>query len=229
MGTSVQLVLLIQLQHMSCTTWLIQSELKRWWFYAEVFSTPEFFPFLSCSFLFTYLDIFQSISLMLNYILVAYQNTGQRPFLEHSFLGVKVTGITKHVLGNVQIVRSRKRFGKPQKTRWDKSRVLGVRGWGEHRVAGHAWCSVSLLTPSLRDRQLVSSARAHCSEPLPPCTWPSWRPLLWLPSIAVPSNLQPSLTTHLPFWASKPLQLLGPLAAVSLGWVSVTCNQESLI
>lgn len=37
----------------------------------------------------------------MSYILVAYQNTGQKPFLKYLFLGVKIMGITKHVFGNV--------------------------------------------------------------------------------------------------------------------------------
>lgn len=40
-----------------------------------------------------------------------------------------------------------------------------------------------------------------------------------------PSSLQPSLATHLLFQASQPLLL--PLPRLSLGQVSVTCDQES--
>ena len=55
MGTIVDLLLLIQLPFMSCTTCLIQSEWRGWWaFHTEVFSTSESFFFFS-RFLFFFL------------------------------------------------------------------------------------------------------------------------------------------------------------------------------
>lgn len=73
MGTIVDLLLLIQLPFMSCTTCLIQSEWRGWWaFHTEVFSTSEsfffFFRFFFFFFFFSICHDLQSFSFSLSRI-----------------------------------------------------------------------------------------------------------------------------------------------------------------
>lgn len=61
MGTIVDLLLLIQLPFMSCTTCLIQSEWRGWWaFHTEVFSTSESFFFFFRFFFFFFFLLYLS-------------------------------------------------------------------------------------------------------------------------------------------------------------------------